>query len=419
MQENRSITGSGIIWNDCMRQYQEEAVDLLKLLAACDTTDYHEKNGQIHVEKLLNQMGLVVERVYPQPEKLTKYTCFNTGHTYDDRYCVVGTLKGSGGGRSLILNAHMDTVLPASPEEWKTDPFTPCEKDGRLYGLGTADTKSGMAAMLMALRILKEAGVKLKGDVIFQGVVDEEAGGGNGSLACIDAGYRADAVLVAEPTCLKPCSAHMGSYAFWLTVEGKSAHGNMKWEGVSAFEKALPIMNALSELEKKWQKRTYDLLPSPIVSVLQVTLGDGSITIPGECTLLVNFTYLPDGYRYWDEIQQVIASCVEQDQWLKEHPVKITKHHDCGPYYTSPSEDWPETIVKVMKQTGHSVVKIEGMPCGADGRLYANIGGMPTVIMGPGSIECAHKPNEFVEIREFLEAVRVYTELICEWCGMV
>ena len=416
MQE-KERDGAGTI-NCAAKLYEEDAVALLKKLVSCDTTDYHEKNGQVHVEGFFNSIGIQTERVYPDPGRLCKYDCFNTGHTYEDRYCLVGILKGSGGGRSLLLNAHMDTVFPASPEEWRTEPFTPVEKDDRIYGLGSADTKSGMAAMLTAMKLLKESGVRLKGDVIFEGVVDEEAGGGNGSLACIDAGYRADAVLVAEPTSLIPCSAHLGSYAFWLTVEGRSAHGNMKWKGISAFEKALPIIRALGELEKKWQRRTYDLLPSPVITVLQVSVGDGSITIPGECTLLVNYTYLPDGYDYWGEIQEVIAACTSSDEWFQEHPVKIVKHHDCGPYYTSPADEWPETIIKVMKESGYQDVEIHGMPCGADGRLYATVGKMPTVILGPGSIECAHKPNEYVEIDEYLEAVRIYKELICEWCGV-
>ena len=398
-------------------QHREEAIGLLKTLVSCDTTDYHEKNGQVEVEAFLQKLGVAVDKIFPDPEVLKKYAYFNEGHTYEDRYCIVGTMKGSGNGRSILLNAHMDTVFPASPEQWKTDPFTPMEMDGKLYGLGSADTKSGMAAMLMAMKVLKDLGIVLKGDVIFNGVVDEEAGGGNGSLACIDAGCHADAVLVAEPNDLTPMSAHMGSYAFWLTVEGKSAHGNMKWTGTSAFEKALPIMNALAELEKKWMQRKHELLPAPRISILKITAGDGSITIPGDCRMLVNYTYLPDGYGYHEEIMGVIRDCAAKDEWFALHPLKIELHHDCGSYCTDPRHDWPQRVALTASDYYQKNVKVSGLPCGADGRLYSNVGHMPTVIMGPGSIENAHKPNEFVPIAQFLDAIALYAQIIYEWCG--
>lgn len=401
-----------------VKEHEREAVNLLKELVSCDTTDYHEANGQKVAEPLLKSLGAETRRIYPDPEKLKKYECFNEGHTYEDRYCLVGTIKGAGGGRSILLNAHMDTVFPASPKEWRTDPFSPTEKEGRLYGLGSADTKGGMAAMLMALKTLKALGVTLKGDVIFNGVVDEEAGGGNGSLACIDAGCRADGALVAEPNGLIPMSAHMGSHAFWLTVLGKSAHGNMKWTGVSAFERALPIINRLTELEKEWGRRKHPLLPSPVISILKISMGDGSITIPGECRMLVNYTYLPDGYDYHGEIRRVIRECQEADPWLREHPVKLEPHHDCGPYCTDPASDWPVNVAGVISEYYGREIAVSGLPCGSDGRLYSNIGNMPTVILGPGSIENAHKPNEYVPIRQFLDAACIYAEIICRWCGV-
>ena len=395
---------------------KREALHLLKELVSCETTDYSEGNGQGIVEKVLQEIGFRTERIVPDDKRLGRYAEFNGGHRYDEnRYCVAGCLRGAGGGRSLLLNAHMDTVFPASPEVWETDPFTPTERDGRLYGLGAADTKGGMAAMLSALRLLSDKKVRLKGDVFFESVVDEEAGGGNGSLACIDAGYAADGVLVAEPNNLHPTSAHIGSYAFKLTVEGKSAHGNMKWQGVSALEKALPLINQLKVLEKKWGNRTFDLLPSPVLTVLQIEAGDGSITIPGNCRMLVNFTYLPDGYDYQGEIMELIAQYQKEDPWFQDHPITIEIHHDCGPYYTNPQEPWPALIARISSEILEKPVSIGGLPCGADARLFANIGHMPTVVLGPGSIDVAHKPNEYLPLDQFYQAIELYANIILRW----
>lgn len=400
-----------------IREYETEAIDLLKLLISCDTTDYNEANGQIQVEEFFKKTGIPTTRIYPDREKLKKYDCFNEGHTYENRWCVEAVLEGMGGGRSILLNGHMDTVFPASPEEWLTDPHTPVIKEGKMYGLGSADMKSGLCAMMMAVRILKESGLHLRGDIVFQSVVDEEAGGGNGSLACIDAGRRADACLVAEPHMLCPASAHLGSAAFWVTAEGISAHANMKSKGISAFEKLLPVINGLAELEKKWAERSFDLLPNPVITVLKIEAGDGSITLPGECRMLVNYTYLPDGYDYQGEIMGEIDRCVRADPWLKEHPPVIEKHHDCAPYYTDPHSEWPQTVVKTICDCDGRKVETGGLPCGADARLYANVAHIPTVIIGPGSIEQAHRPNEFVEIEQYLRAIKIYLALMCEWCG--
>ena len=132
-----------------VRQYETEAVDLLKLLITCDTTDYKEANGQIQVEEFFEKLEIPTARIYPDADKLGKYECFNYGHTYENRYCIEAVWRGSGGGRSLLLNGHMDTVFPASPDEWRTDPFTPVIKDGKIYGLGSVDMKSGLCLSLI------------------------------------------------------------------------------------------------------------------------------------------------------------------------------------------------------------------------------------------------------------------------------
>ena len=396
---------------------RDEVVALLCELTSCDTTDGNEINGQEKLERFLSGMCHKVSRVYPDPARLSKYPEFNAGYTYENRYCVVAEFPGAGGGRSLILNAHMDTVPPASPEKWSTDPFSPVERDGRIYALGAADDKGGMCAMLMALKLLDRLDIRLKGDVIFQSVVDEEAGGGNGTLAVIDAGYRADAALVAEPNLLIPASAQTGSYAARITVEGKSAHGNMKHLGVSAFEKALPLINRLAALEKTWSERTFPLLNQQYLSVLQISAGDGSITLPSKCEMLVNYTYYPDGYDYSGELRRLIDEVQAGDEWFRDHPIQVELHHDCGPYYTDPMSDWPQTAADCVGRILGEKSKITGLPTGADSRLYASVGKMPCVVLGPGTILDCHNPNESIAIQELVDAVAVYAAILIGWCG--
>lgn len=402
-------------------ELEEQTIELLSDLVSAETTDYKEENGQKIVRSFLNNLGAEIVEVQPDAQKLKKYTEFNVGHTYENRKSVVGTIKGRniGIGKSLLLHAHIDTVFPAAPNEWNTNPFKPEILDGKFFGLGASDTKGSLATMLMAIKLIRDLGIELDADIMLQSVVDEEAGGGNGSLACIDAGFRTDGVIIGEPNNLKPMSAHVGSYALRVIVQGQSSHANVKWKGVSAFEKAFPIITALMNLEKKWNKRTYDLLPNPVITIIELKVGDGSITIPARCEMLINYTYLPDGYDYYGELLSTINDSIIDDPWFEKNNLKFEKHHDCGPYYYNPKGDFATTVKKIASQVLDKKITITGMACGADARLYANVGNMPTMIVGPGNIDDAHQPNEFVLVEELTKAVQLYASLIVEWCKAV
>ena len=143
---------------------------------------------------------------------------------------MVGILEGEGKGRSLILNGHVDTVPPGDTTLWKHNPFGGEIEGDRIFGRGSVDMKGGISAMIMAVKFIKEAKIRLKGDIILQCVVDEE-GGGNGTLACVDRGYKADAAIVTEPTNLKIMIAHRGAMHLRVKVKGKSTHACFRWEG--------------------------------------------------------------------------------------------------------------------------------------------------------------------------------------------
>ncbi len=400
-------------------KYREYTLSLLETLISCDTTDYHEGNGQAVVERELKKLPCEIRRIVPDPAALRqRYAEFNDGHTYgEDRYCLSATFRGTGGGRSLIFNAHIDTVFPAQPGEWHTEPFCPVEREGKLYGLGACDTKAGLAAMLSALKIMCEEGNAHRGDIIFQSVVDEEAGGGNGTLACLAAGDTADAALIAEPTGLVPASAHVGSYAAKVTVAGKSAHANLKNNGISAFEKALPVIEWLHALGAEWSERKWPTLPAPVLSLVSVRAGDGSMTIPGSCELLINFTYLPDGYDYEAQFHRTLRQCEQADPWLCGHPLLVEKIHDVKPCYSDPRGEWPEHVRRELSGQWNKEVRIEGMGCGADARFFCNQANIPAVILGPGDIGDAHRPNEFVEIGQVYRATEAYLSILSAWCG--
>ena len=165
--------------------------------------DSREKEVQEVIGARMEGLGAEVKRWEPSAEALAEYEGrpgYYADHTFEGRPNQAATLKGSGGGRSLMLTGHIDVVPAASG--WTVDPFGGELRDGRIYGRGAVDMKGGVAAMVMALEAVVKSGVKLKGDVVVGTVVDEEAGG-MGTLDLVAQGYRADACILTEPTNLK------------------------------------------------------------------------------------------------------------------------------------------------------------------------------------------------------------------------
>jgi len=224
---------------------KDEIVEVCRDLIKIDTTNNpplkvgKEKQGQEYIARKLREIGFKEITMFePNEEKLSKFKGYVPPMDWPDRYFgrpnVVATL-GSGNGKSIILNGHIDTVTQGPLELWTRDPFHAEIEGGKIYGRGAADMKGGLAAMLMASEFAKDV-QGIQGKVVFESVVDEE-GGGNGSLACAVEGYSADAAIVAEPSKMEICCAHRGVLIGRIEVTGKAAHASNKDEGVSALDK--------------------------------------------------------------------------------------------------------------------------------------------------------------------------------------
>src|SRR5262249_51304102 len=163
--------------------------------------------------------------------------------------CVVAHWPAAGsGGRSLILNGHVDVVPPAAAELWTSPPFSPRREGDWLYGRGAGDMKAGLVAIAGAVRALREAGVQVRGDVHLQSVVEEECPG-NGALMCLLDGVRADGCVIAEPHPDHLTIAQIGVLWFHVEIAGRPAHAAYAGTGVNAIEAAQVVLGALRELE--------------------------------------------------------------------------------------------------------------------------------------------------------------------------
>lgn len=325
---------------------------------------------------------------------------------------------------ALILNGHIDVVPPGERDQWDADPFDARIDGNALRGRGACDMKGGLAACCIAVRAAMKLGMEPKRPVLLESVVGEETGG-LGTLAAIERGYRADGAVIAEPTRLEMCPVQAGALSFRLHVPGKAAHGAMRTWGVSAVEKFWPVFRALAAFEttrhEGFRHSFYDegQLVAPL-SIGKVSAGNWPSTVPEELVAEGRFGIFPsedcDAARR--ELEAVVRSACESDDWLSEHPVAVEWFE--GQF--EPGETAADAaILKELATCHHEILehqpKTHGVSYGSDLRLFTRYGEMPAVLYGPGDIALAHATNEWLPLDELVHAAEVYTHLIATKLG--
>ncbi|AHV97650.1 ArgE/DapE family deacylase [Paenibacillus sabinae] len=385
-----------------------------------------EQAGQEIVKARLSRLGLSIDEFPVEDDKIRKYPGANLGHNNEGRNNIVGVMKGIGGGRSLILNGHIDTMPFGDRQAWSKDPFSGMIEGDKLYGLGSTDMKASLSAMIMALEVIKSCDIKLKGDLILQSVVDEE-GGGNGTLACVERGYKADAAIVGEPTHLNIQPAHMGFMFHEIKVSGLSIHSSQLWNGVNAIDKAMKIYKSLQELEHYWlMTERHPLLPPPTINLGVIEGGIAGSVVPGSCTMKTCLHYHPKSGQSFEEtrnivneqVQRAIMNTAQADPWLAEHPPEITVYQEGFPFETDVNHPVVEEMSNIIHSLFNKEAIIEGMPAGCDARLLSQFGSTPTIIVGCGDAKQAHTVDEYVSVSEYLKCIEVYANFIVSWCGI-
>lgn len=347
---------------------------------------------------------------------------------YDNRPNVVGSFKGSGGGRSLILNGHIDTVTIEPRQEWTRDPFGAEIDEGLLYGRGASDMKGGLLAGLLAIAYLREAGVPLRGDVIVESVVNEEHAG-NGTLDLVRRGIKADGAIVLEPTNNKVAVSHPGGLYWQVTVPGRPRSPGARWQdgeldGVSAIEKLPVVIRALLEIESEYNAATTDdpmergRAPFSLV-IGRVTGGHYETVTASEAVLRGGAYFSPvtgDISEVMASMRAAIDTANESDPFLKEYPARLEFLHHDDATRQSPQIPLAVALSNVLKEFGESGDVVPG-PFACDARHLVNQGGVPTVIFGPGTIAQAHKPDEHIDVEEYLVCIEHLIAFIASWCN--
>lgn len=315
---------------------------------------------------------------------------------------VIATARGTGGGRTLLLNAHTDTVGYAGMVE----PLTPRVDDGRLYGRGAYDMKGGLAACLVAAR--EAAGRGLRGDVIVTAVVDEELTsiGTQSALTRV----RADAAIVAEPTQMEVAVAHKGFVAFEVETHGRAAHGSRPDLGVDAIVKMGHVLVGLEALDRSLRERPlHRLLGSGSLHAGVVAGGSEFSTYPERCVLQAERRTVPgeSHYQFEAELQGLLDRLQRDDRDFKGTWRTVAARR---PFEVSEGEE----IVRLVQSYGGA-----GKPVGesywADSALIAELL-IPTVLFGPGG-EGAHAQVEWVSIADVERCAAVFLSVATEFCA--
>lgn len=395
-----------------------------------------EAGCQDIVVERFKAMGLQIDRWEPEWDDLKKHPAYVPVETWMPEYeglknrpVVVGSLKGSGGGRSLLLNGHIDVVTPEPVDKWKHGPFDAEISDGKLFGRGAADMKAGVVAMIMALDCVLRAGVELKGDVIIESVSDEETGG-NGTLACLLKGYAADAGIFTEPTELKIDPGHLGGQFFRINVAGRWGHIGLRTAGVNALEKAFLVFKAMRDWEEERCKlgRAHPLYKRYLEDGYPVPSSDAGIIKggpygagPAEECMLEGATHVMPGENVEElreKFRRYIERATSKDPWLAEHKPEIDY---VGLSFEGAEIPVDHPIVKTLEASYREALggpgEISALPCGCDMRLRTNWSNTPSLVFGPGSLMRAHSVDEYVSLEEVINSTKVLALTILSWCG--
>lgn len=389
------------------------------------TLSGQEQEAQAYVQAQLQALDFDQIDVWePDFNELKGHEAFSTSRTdFKGSSNVVGIKQGQGGGRSLILNSHIDVVPEGDHRQWTHSPFGGIVDKGRIFGRGISDMKGTKAAMFTVLKAFKELGLHLRGDLILQSVIEEESGGA-GSLACSLRGYRADAAIIPEPSGFSICPAQQGATWFRVRVPGLSAHGGQRYMGVSAIENFVQLFPAVldveAELNSRYANPLYADVPIPFtINVGTVRSGGWPSTVPEE-VLFEGRMGVPPGLslkaaRAW--LEKGLAEAAGKDPWLVEHPPQVEWW---GAFWGSAQIEATHPIVRAAERAFSSIrgeaPQIAGTPWGTDARMLTELAQTPTLIFGPGVK--AHCPDESLAIADLHSYAKMLALILIDWCGV-
>lgn len=388
-----------IEWNskkEGVNMERERKIQILKDIVNIDSTNGHEEQVANYLQKLFAEYGIESEKVQ-----------------YDvDRASLVSEI-GSNDGKVLAFSGHMDVVDAGDVSKWKFPPFEATEHEGKIYGRGATDMKSGLAAMVIAMIELHEEKQKLNGEIRLLATVGEEVGE-LGAEQLTQKGYAddLDGLIIGEPSGHRIVYAHKGSINYTVKSTGKNAHSSMPEFGVNAIDNLLLFYNEVEKFVKSIDA-TNEILGDFIHNVTVIDGGNQVNSIPEKAQLQGNIRSIPEMDN--ETVKQVLVKIINKLNKQENVNLELIFDYDKQPVFSDKNSD----LVHIAKSVASDIVKEEIPLLGISGTTDAAEftkakKEFPVIIFGPGN-ETPHQVNENVSIENYLEMVDVYKRIATEF----
>lgn len=431
MEPNRRVT-------DSVEQRRDAAIDFLRALIGA------QRHGEDAVQGIVaaaaREAGCEVEIVRYRPEDVPMVAEFASAHAIDsgERTSVVARLKGQGNGRSVIFFGHPDGEPVAGTDRWKHDPFAGEISNGRIHGWGVADDLSGVAVFVEALRAVRAAGLSPAGDVILASTPSKRHA--RGVSALLHGGLSADAAVYVHPAesgvGMREIKAFAsGQLEFRIVVDGKEpetnepSHTAFSHRAINPFDKAVLVHKALTALgEQRAARIRHSTLDAAVgrstnLLIASVACGHADVfaRIAPSCTLSGALSFPPP--ETLAEVQAQIASAVSSaaadDPWLRENPPRIEWVSGVTGAEVADSHPLYRTVASAIRNVTGEAPYVNPMHTSSDIRNPIVQKGIPTVGLGPlcGDLTQNGRHDEWVDVEDYLRAIKVAAMTIVGWCG--
>lgn len=371
-----------------------EAIALLGKMVAIPSVEGDEKEMGDFLAEYTAGLGMTVEKQIVE----------------GDRSNIIARVQIGKGGKTVLLNSHMDVVPPASG--WNTNPYELVIKDDKAYGRGSTDAKGALTSFLMATKNIIENPNGLNGNIIFTAVVDEESFSKGARYMAEQKSVKADYGIIGEPTMSNVYIWHKGSIRPVIKIKGRSAHASTPELGISAVRVASYISNLVDDIQTELFANRHPIAGNSSISITMLKAGVKENVLPDTCEMTIDRRMVPG-----EDEAQIIESfekiCRDAEEKFPGASVKIDHYiTTTGPA----SEVKPDSeIARIAYAACEEVTGIKQVPngtdCNADMNHFVRMG-IPCVIIGPGTLKVAHMPNEYVELKQLELAYKVHENVI-------
>lgn len=405
---------------------RDEAVAFLQALVAEPSLLGQEASAQALMAARFKALGLDVHELVIDESLIKDHPGYSPSIvSYDGRVNVIGVHEPrTVRGRSLILNGHIDVVPVGAEKLWTRPPFEPWIDGDRLHGRGANDMKAGIVAYTMALQALQRLGWQPAARVTLQSVIEEECTG-NGALACLLAGYTADAALIPEPGD-SLLSAQLG--VMWMTIDvyGVPVHAAVAQTGVGAIDFAYFLVGKLRELEAEWNQpqRRHPLYcghQHPInFNLGRIEGGEWTSSVPNHCRVDMRLGFYPGikPAQVREEVEALIRNAHAGHPAHGSVKVEISYH---GFQAEGVVVDLQQPALQALMQAHHDITGQAAtsfaVPATTDVRFFHLYGNIPSTCYGPRGANI-HGVDEWVSIDSLQQVTAVLALYIARWCGL-